>query len=255
MNNLLRYHTLFILVILLFACGNSNESKTNLKIATSANMQYAMNDIVAAFEQKTGVKCEVIIASSGKLTAQINEGAPYDVFVSADMKYPNLIYRNGKALGAPKKYAEGKLVVWSNRISKLDSNLFVNNTIQHIAIANPETAPYGFAAKEFLSNKKLFQMLSPKFVFGESISQTNQFIISGAVDYGFTAKSVVMSPKMKGKGKWMEVDSKYYHPIDQGVVLLKNNNGNSLNAEKFFNFLFSTEAKQILVKYGYTVHE
>lgn len=225
-----------------------------ITIATAANMQFAMKALTHNFTKETGIKCDLIISSSGKLTAQIKSGAPYDLFVSADMKYPSELYKDGLALEKPKVYAYGKLVLWTmnNHINPSLASLKMSK-IKYIACANPKTAPYGLAAIQTLKHYGLYKSLKSKLVYGESIAQTNQFIISESAKVGFTAKSVVLSPKMKSKGKWIEVNPKSYSPIAQGVVILKQNKTLEADARKFYEFLFSAKAKKILQDFGYTV--
>ncbi len=248
-----KFLLLTISFLLLFtSCEQKENSK--LTIATAANMQYAMKDLTKAFSNESGIECESISSSSGKLTAQIKEGAPYDIFVSADMKFPNELYQSGFTIQKPKIYAYGKLVIWTmNTQLSPDFDSLEKKQIKHIAIANPKTAPYGIAAEEVLKKKGLYERIKQKLVFGESVAQTNQFIVSYAAEIGFTAKSVVLSPNMKGKGSWKEVDENIYSPIAQGVVVLKNRNKHLKDAQKFQNFLFSDKGKEILNKFGYSV--
>lgn len=245
---------LFFSIFLMSTCQTVH--KDALIIATSANMQYAMKDLIHAFTQETGVLCEPVISSSGKLSAQISEGAPYDVFVSADMKYPSELYKNGLTTQKPEIYAYGKLVLWSlNENIEPSIEILTDAMVNHIALANPRTAPFGIAAVEVLKYYNIYDTLDKKLVYGESISQTNQFIISGAAEIGFTAKSVVLSPEMKGKGKWAEVEVQIYSPIAQGIVILKNKQNHIENAVKFYDFLFSGQANEILTEYGYTTSD
>lgn len=237
-------------VLISYSCGQLHEN--SITIATSANMQFAMTELAEEFESETGIKCDLVISSSGKLTAQIMEGAPYDIFVSADMKYPQEIADKKLSVTSPKVYAYGKLVLWSYKDNtSLSLNSLLSKSTNHIAIANVKTAPYGKAAEEFLFQMKIYETVKDKLVFGESISQVNQFITSKSAELGFTAKSSVLSPKMKNKGSWIEIDKKLYSPIQQGVVQLNNKE----YSEKFYNFLFSEEAKEILEKYGYLTAE
>ncbi len=246
------YNLLFVLIILLGSCQSKPQEK--ISIATAANMQFAMKALMEAFKENQKIDCELIISSSGKLTAQIMEGAPYDIFLAANMKYPDAIFKSGLALHPPKIYAKGKLVLWT-----MDEGIeptldhLTNPEIAHIALANPKTAPYGMAAMDALKHYQLFEKVESKLVYGESIAQTNQFITSKAAIIGFTAMSVVLSPKMKEKGKWLEIDPGTYRTIDQGVVMLKKEGKGTKNARKFYDFLFSPEAKQILKDYGYLV--
>lgn len=237
---------------------NCDQPKSDqLKIATSANMQFAIKEIIKSFSETTGIKCQTIVSSSGKLTAQIKEGAPYDLFVSADMKFPNELFQQGFTIGEPKIYAQGRLVFWTkkNNIDLSISAIKQNKTIRHLAMANPKIAPYGKAALEVLNHYQLFQELESKLVYGESISQVNQFINSQVADLGFTSKSIVLSPQMKGKGKWREIDPTIYSPISQGVVSLKSDSNKEKLAEKFSDFLFSSKGKEILNTFGYSTEQ
>ncbi|UII31479.1 molybdate ABC transporter substrate-binding protein [Fulvivirga ulvae] len=242
-----------VVLLLLVACQAPEKPK--LTIATAANMQFAMKELTRAFTDETGVSCDLIISSSGKLTAQIIEGAPYDVFVAANMMYPNELYNQGLTLEKPRVYAYGKLVLWSMVAGVYPTlELLSDSTIQHIALANPKTAPYGVAAIEVLRGEGLYDRLRPKLVFGESIAQTNQFITTESAEAGFTSMSVVLSPQMAGKGKWIEINPSLYTPIEQGIVVIKNESGTEM-AEEFYAFIFSQRARQILTAYGYLVNE
>ena len=243
---------LFCYLTLLTSCTEKRNDA--LKIAVAANMQFAMKELSKSFANETGIKTDLIIGSSGQLTAQIKAGAPYDVFVSADMKYPDELFTSGFTSGKPAIYGYGKLVMWSMVDGAKPSIGWLKDPqVTHIAIANPKTAPYGEAAVEVLKHYDIYDDLKDKLVYGESISQTNQFIISKSAEVGFTAKSIVLSPEMKSKGNWIEIDENVYSPIAQGVVVLKHNDTETTNADKFYNFLFSSEAKIILTKFGYSV--
>ncbi len=241
-----------LIFFLLISCFDNKEQK--LHIATAANMQFAMHDLIKSFTEETGIVCEIIISSSGKLTAQIREGAPFDVFVSADMKYPNKLFENGFTTANPKIYAYGKLVIWTmNKQLSPSFESLTKNQVKYIALANPKTAPYGLSAMEALKKKEIYNVVKNKLVLGENIAQTNQFITTYAAQIGFTSKSAVLSEKMKNKGIWKEVDPELYSPIAQGIVILKNRNDQIENAQKFADFLFSANGKEILNKFGYFV--
>ncbi len=236
---------IFLILTTLFSCKN-NAPKT-LNIAVAANMQFAMKKITHDFSSKTGIQCNLIVGSSGKLTAQIKEGAPFDIFASADMKYPNNLFQKGYSSEKPQLYAFGKLVLWSLKTDSLNFNAL--KKAKHIAISNPKTAPYGNASIEVLKNKELYKSVQNKLVYGESISQTNQFIISKSVDLGFTSKSVVMAPVLKDKGKWIDIPSNLYTPIAQGIILLNTSNQ---NAKEFYEYMKSNAAKKTLLDFGYS---
>ncbi len=243
------------------ACGNvadkdhrKEETNRRITLAVAANMQFVIGELTQTFQEQTGIACELVISSSGKLTAQIAEGAPYDVLVSADMKYPNEILSKGLAATPPKVYGRGKLALWSmveGFTPSLES--LTDETVKHIALANPKTAPYGIAAVEVLKNHQLLDKVENKLVYGESISQTNQFITSRSAEVGFTSLSVVLSAEMKGKGNWIALDIRLYPPIEQGVVVIQRKDGPVDQAKKFYDFLSSEEARKVLTAYGYEV--
>ncbi|QDH80296.1 molybdate ABC transporter substrate-binding protein [Echinicola soli] len=242
------------IVIFLISVLTGCQDKANPKvtIATAANMQFAMEALIEAFEAKSGVECQMVVGSSGKLTAQIKEGAPFDIFVAANIKYPKAVYEAGLAHSAPKGYALGALVLWTldeNLIPSLD--MLSDPAIKHIAVANPKTAPYGLAAMETLKTNDLYEALKDKLIFGESISQTNQYILSKAANIGFTSLSVVKSPGMIEKGKWTLLDENHYAPIEQGVVLIDRKESEKPGSILFYEYLFTEEARQILKEFGY----
>lgn len=239
-----------------FLSSCAEPSKQKITIATSANMQFVMHELVEDFNLRTNIECDLIIGSSGKLTAQISEGAPYDILVAANMKYPEFIHAQGLSTNPPKIYAYGKLVLWTAD-SSLDPSLelLLSNSTDKIALANPQTAPYGEAAIDVLKKHGLLDSLQHKLVYGESVAQTNQFIISGAADVGFTALSVVKSELMRNKGKWMLIDKEDYKPIAQGVVLLNTKKKVNRLAKEFYDYLFSEEAGEILEEFGYSRNE
>ena len=249
----MRISTFLVVLAGLLNMSCHTKDSPSLTIAVAANMQFAMEALTAAFTNETGIACETVTSSSGKLTAQIIGGAPIDLFVSADMKYPNTLFESGVTVEPPKVYAYGKLVLFT-MVDNIDPTMEMlkEDDIRHIAIGNPKTAPYGRAAVEVLQHYKLYETLEDKLVYGESIGQANQFITTEAAELGLTAKSLVMAPKMRGKGKWIEIDTDIYSPIAQGVVILNNRSTNSEEAEAFYKFLFSEQGKEILVNFGYS---
>ncbi len=240
--------------LIVFSACSSNKQQT-LTIAAAANTQYAMGEIKTAFETQFGQEITLIFGSSGKLTAQILESAPYDVFISADLKYPQSIYDQGFAVGDPGVYAQGALVLWTlnpNLTPDAGLEVLLSEKVKKIAMANPQTAPYGVATEELLRNVGIYDQVARKLVFGESISQTNQYLTTHAAEIGFTAKSVVLSKELQGKGQWIDLDLNQYRAIDQGVVLLKKGvERHGALAKQFYEFLFSDTARKIFEKYGY----
>ena len=237
---------------LLAGCSSGQGSKKRLIVATAANVQYAMQEIKTAFEEKEGINIEVIASSSGKLTAQIQQGAPYDLLVSADIKYPADLYEKGFAAAPPAVYAYGTLVLWTMKDLSLDSvfALLLGSAVKKIAIANPKVAPYGKLTFEWFKHHDLLNVIEGKLVFGESIAQASQYILSGASDLGFTARSIVNSPGMSGKGNWVSLQPNLR--LEQGVVITTHGQKEHLEeAQRFYNFLFSEEAQNIFSRHGY----
>jgi len=238
-----------------FFISCERQGQDNLTIATASNMQFVMRELTEAFTEETKIHCEIIVGSSGKLSAQIKQGAPFDLFVSANMKYPEDLYVSGFTTMKPTIYAHGRLVLWTMSSSvNLNLNYLTSNKVKHIAVANPRIAPYGIPAIEVLKKEGIYELVKDKLVFGESISQTNQFITSEVAEVGFTAKSVVLSPNMKENDNWVEMNIKSYTPIAQGVVILNNRNDHLKDAQKFYNFLLSSRGGQILHKFGYALN-
>ncbi len=248
-----------LLSVLLSTLISSNTpEQTTVTVAVAANFRFAMEELSQEFKKETGIDIKTVISSSGKLTAQIKNGAPFDVFLSANMKYPETLYREGHTTTKPKVYAYGSLVLWTLKDLDLSKgiNALSDKKVQKIAIANPKNAPYGIAAINALNYYKIYKKIKPKLVYGESISQTNLYVASETADACLTAKSVVLSPKMKGKGKWIEIDKSAYKPIAQGIVITNHGVKNKDSAsQKFYNFLFSHKAREILEKYGYIIED
>ena len=248
----------WITVVAFWAVGAIGCTKPNDKVvvATAANVQFVMQALQKTFERESDIRLDIVVSSSGKLTAQIQEGAPFDIFVSADTRYPQEIYANGGAENPPKVYARGALVLWT-RDSTITPELtmLTQADVKKIALANPETAPYGKAAVQVLKKAGLFDQVNAKLVYGESIAQTTQYIATGAADVGFTALSVVLSPEMKGKGSWIRLDSASYEPIDQAAILLRHSDTSPKRekSQQFYDFLYSEKARAIFREYGYTV--
>ncbi|MBS7566226.1 molybdate ABC transporter substrate-binding protein [Mucilaginibacter sp. Bleaf8] len=226
-------------------------------VGVAANAEPVAKKLAKEFKKETGIKAELYVSSSGKLTTQIEQGAPLDIFLSADMKYPQELYAKKLTLNKPRVYANGSLIMWSRKGISVDNGLqsLTAPAVQKIAVANPALAPYGSAAIAAIKKAKLATKLQAKLVYGESISQVNQYLLTGAADVAFTAKSVVLDLDKKNKGDWKEVDPKLYPPIAQGVVMLKaaDTNKNKANTQKFYDFLFSRKGKSIFAVYGYKV--
>lgn len=242
---------IILVIALLFSI---NSFAKTITVAVAANAQYVMQDLSHVFKQETGINIRSVVASSGKLTALIKNGAPFNLFLSANMKYPTYLYKHHLTITKPKVYAKGSLVLWTLKNISLKDRIYIlrNPNITTIAIPNPKNAPYGVQAVKAMKSAKLFNIIKPKLIYADSISQTNQFIYSKSADLGITAKSVVMSPNMKNKGSYIDIDTKLYSPIKQGVVVLKYaNTSNKKVTMKFYKFLFTKKARSIFKQFGY----
>jgi len=228
-----------------------------ITVAVSANVSYAIEDLKKEFNSLyPNTKVQVILGGTGKLVAQIKHKAPYDILMGANMIYPLSLYKSGEAITRPLVYAQGSLALIGAKKFDLSKGLEIlkDSSVKKIAVANPKTAPYGTATFEALKNAKLLKSIKEKFVYAESISQTVTYATK-ATDFGFIAKSSLFSPRMSHFKKginWIDVDSKLYTPIDQGIVLLKHGE-RSMEASAFYAFILSKKAKSIFEKFGYRV--
>lgn len=244
---------LFIATALLTA-ATSSHAETTL-VAVAANFTKPMNEIAAAFEKETGHSAKLSFGSSGKFVAQIENGAPFEVFLSAGDTEPLGLQKNGFAVAKTDfTYAIGKLVLWSAQANLVDEQgqILTKGGFKHLALADPKLAPYGEAAVEVLKNKKLFDKLQPLFVQGENISQTYQFVSTGNAELGFVALSQVVDVE-KGKvvnGSAWFVPEALYTPIKQNAVLLSKGEKNPA-AVALLKFLKTEPALVIIKKYGY----
>ncbi|MDN5288672.1 MAG: modA [Mucilaginibacter sp.] len=222
----------------------------NIRVAAAANLQSVIEVLQKDFKQKTGIVIEPVVGSSGKLVAQISNGAPFDVFLSADMSFPETLFKNGFTEKKPVVYAAGSLIICSSQNIGFTNweRLLMSARVNKIAIANPGTAPYGKAAEELLQSKGILDDVKTKMVYGESISQVNTYITTGVVDIGFTTQALVKDAKTKLY--YQVIDAKAYQPILQGMVLLKHA-ANNPNAEKFYQYILSPAARKIFADYGY----
>ncbi len=228
-----------------------------VRIALAANVSYAMPLLKTAFaKHHPDVQIQVTVSGSGKLATQIRNGAPYDLFLSANMAYPQALYDAGEATEKPVVYAQGALAYLSNTPRDFSKGISVllSPSIHTIAVANPKTAPYGKAAFEALDAAGLLSRVRPKLVFGESIAQTVAYAIHAA-DIGLVAKSALFAPQMQRYREgthWADVDPTLYHPIDQGMILLASS-PHKQEAKAVYDFFLGTEAREIFTRFGYRV--
>lgn len=225
-----------------------------VQVAVAANFVPPFKEIAAEFEKATGHTAQLSAGSSGKFFAQIKNGAPFEVFFSADDERPKLLEQEGLAVkGSRFTYAIGRLVLWSPNpdLVKGEETLYADG-YKHLAMANPKTAPYGAAAMQAMMNLRVWDRLQPKIVQGENLGQTSGFIESGNAELGFLALSQVLDPALKGKGSRWDVPTSLHDPIAQDVVLLAKGELNPA-AKALLAFVRSPKGLQIIERYGYDV--
>ena len=228
-----------------------------ITVAAAADLQFAMQDVTARFQKETGKSVKVIYGSSGNFFQQIQNGAPFDMFFSANLDYPKKLDAAGLIEpGTFYPYAVGKIVLWVRNDSKLDISAglpsLLNPAINKIAIANPEHAPYGQAAVAAMKKENVYDKVSAKFVLGENISQTATFAISGSADVGIVALSLAVSPNMKDKGRYVEIPTSDYPAIEQACVILKSGPQKD-SAKAFLNFVKTPAIGELFRSYGFAV--
>lgn len=228
-----------------------------ITVAAASDLTDAMNEIVDNFEKATGCTVRVSTGSSGNFLSQIENGAPFDVFFSADIAYPKKLESEGlAAAGSTYLYAVGKIVLWVRNDSGLNvaKGLAVlrDPGIKKIAIANPQHAPYGRAAEEALRKAGIYDAIQDQLVLGENISQTAQFVESGNADVGILALSLALSPELKDKGRYYLIPESLYASIEQGVVILRASN-NPEAAQEFLAFIKRPETAALLERYGFVL--
>jgi molybdate transport system substrate-binding protein len=244
-----------LLALAALLCLGSAHAADSLTVAAAADLSLCLDDLNAAFRQgHPGVEVKATTGSSGNFLAQIKNGAPFDVFLSADMSYPRELVKDGQAEESSLTlYATGHLVLWStNPKVDVSRGLAVLNTdaVKKFAIANPDVAPYGRAARAALQSAGLWDQLQSKLVSGENIAQTAQFVQSGNVDAGIVALSLVKAPKMAGVGRYTPIAEDQYPRLEQGGVITAHGKDNPA-ARAYIEFLRSPAARAVLDKYGF----
>lgn len=225
-----------------------------IRVAAASDLNFAIKEIIQDFERNTGHKVDLTLGSSGNFYAQIQNGAPFDVLLSADLNYPQQLEKHGNAVaGSTFVYGVGRIALWvQNRsplnLEKLGMQALLYPSVKKIAIANPEHAPYGRAAVAAMEHAKVYGPVNGKLVLGENISQAAQFVQSGAAEIGVIALSIALSEPMRNAGRYWVIPSDTYPRLEQGAVLLKRGGP---AARQFHDWLKSASAKQVFKKYGF----
>jgi len=238
-----------------FGMLRAQQQQPPVRVAAAADLQFALKDIAQQYEHQTGRKIEITFGSSGNFFSQIQNGAPFDVFFSADIEYPTRLQRaNLTEPNSLLKYAVGRIVIWIPADSKINLierkwDALLDPSVQKIAVANPEHAPYGRAAVEALKRAGIYDKVQPKLVYGENISQAAQFVQSGNAQAGIIALSLAISPAMKTGQRWgVPVDQ--YAPIEQAAVIMKSARDKEA-AHDFLAFVSSDAGQRTLGSYGF----
>ncbi len=241
----------FALVLLIYSTISFGQM---VSVAVAANMKDAFAEIQAAFRATGKPEMRVVYGSSGNFTAQIMNGAPFNLFISADEKFPLELYKNGKTVDSGKVYAIGKIVMIAKNSSGIDlgkdKTQFARAIVKanKLAIAKPELAPYGKAAIEFMKAEGLWELAKDKLVYGDNIGAATMFVATGAADVGFTALSLAQSPEVAKQTHYVLLNDSLYEPIMQRMVLIK---GAPQEAIDLYRFMQTVKAREILAKYGY----
>lgn len=244
-----------LLVGLVLAVTVSAQPRERLLIAAASNLSPVMGELRTDFARRhPGLDVRLSLGSSGKLYHQIVQGAPFDLFYSADTWYPQQLVKAGKASGPVRVYARGRLVLWSKTLSvdTLGPEVLTDPSVERIALANPRHAPYGTRAREFLQARELWEPLKPKLVFGENISQAAQFAQTGNAQIGLLALSLMSSPKLTDSGSYWLIPESEHQPLEQGYLVLKPA-ANKPAQQLFTDYMASPGAREILARYGFSI--
>lgn len=229
-------------------------SAQELRIAAASDLQSALPAIAQAFEAECHCRLIISYGSSGNFYQQLQNHAPFDVFLSADLQYPQKLQESGLTAGTPVEYASGKLVLWTRISSQIDIpkglRSLADDRVKKVAIANPAHAPYGRAAEAALKSEGVYDRVFPKLVLGENISQAALFAQTGSADAGIIALSLALKPTMENVGRYMEIPAAEYPPIRQAAVALKDSKQLAL-ANRFIAFLHNDRAAAILTQFGF----
>jgi len=233
----------------------------DLLVAASANTSGVVKELAAVFGMRTGHRLRVSIAASGTICSQVINGAPFDVFLSADTQYPRRLEQAGFVRpGSLTVYAVGRLVLWSGSqsgvdVSRLQMKALVSPKVRKVAIANPRHAPYGQGAIQALRHFGLEQAIKPKLVLGENVTQVLQFVESGAAEAGFVPLSLILRFSESRRGTMWAIPEESHAPLRQAAVILKGGKARPEIARQFLDFLKGEEGERLLRKYGYSLPE
>lgn len=226
-----------------------------ITVAAAADLKFAMDEIVAQFAKThPNDEVSVVYGSSGKFHTQIQQDAPFDIFFSADIAFPQELVKAGLAGSDVKPYAIGRIVLWSATMdaTKMTLSSLTDPKVTRIAIANPKHAPYGKRAEEALRAAGLWDKVEPKLIYGENIAATAQYVQTGNAQVGLIALSLAVNPELASKGGYALIDDKLHSPLEQGFVITKRAASSAL-AKRFAEYMSSKPARTLMTKYGFVL--
>lgn len=243
------------MLAVLFCFTSMLAGAQELGVAAASDLQFVFKEIAGRFEKQTGIALRLSFGSSGNFFSQIKNGAPFDLFFSADVEYPRQLDMAGLAEpGSFYEYARGKIVLWVPKESSIDVaqglKVLLDSNLQKIAIANPAHAPYGGAAVAAFKSAGIYEQISHKLVFGENISQTANFVVSGSAGAGVLALSLALSSTMSSRGRYYVIPPDTYPPLKQAAIILRSSNRKP-QAKRLLDFLRSPEIVELMRQYGF----
>ena len=244
-----------LISICLLVAGQTAHAGEKITIAAAADLKFALDEIVVLFSRAHPAdKVETIYGSSGKFQTQIRQGAPFDLYFSADIAYPRALKDEGFAASEVQPYAVGRIVLWSSSRDAARMTLadLADSSIKKIAIANPKHAPYGKRAEEALRAAGMWEKVEARLVYGENVAQAAQFVQTGNAQAGIVALSLALSPELAKQGSYALIPGKLHQPLEQGFIVTKRAAGNPL-AREFARFMADREARAVMVRYGFVL--
>jgi molybdate transport system substrate-binding protein len=241
----------------LVGIGATDAFGKEIAIAAASDLNFAIKELVSEYEKATGNHVKLSLGSSGNFYSQIQNGAPFDLYFSADIGYPKKLEEAGLTVpGSLYRYAVGRIVLWTGNETHIDVtkgfDVLREPTVKKIAIANPKHAPYGRAAVAAMEHFKVYDQVKDRLVLGENISQAAQFIESGACEIGIIALSLALAPTMKARGTYWEIPAEAHPPLEQGAAIVKSSTQQE-SAKQFLEFMRTTQGQEIMKRYGFTL--
>ena len=248
---------LLLCVMFVLLCRPAIALADDIAVAAASDLQFAIKELIVEYEKQTGHHVKLSLGSSGNFYAQLQQGAPFDLYFSADIGYPKKLEEAGLTVpGALYRYAVGRVVLWAPKQSPVEVSkgltVLRDAAVRKIAIANPKHAPYGRAAVAAMEQSQVYAEVKDRLVLGENISQAAQFIESGACDVGIIALSLAMAPVMKSAGSYWLIPAEAHPPLEQGAVIMKQSKQQDA-ARHFLQFMQSPQGQEVMTRYGFTL--